>query len=150
MAVSSTYRILSLDGGGIRGLMTAIWLQRHEEKLKGPLHEHFDVVAGTSTGSILACAVSKGIPVERIVELYVQRGKQVFPSAASRLWSRTTRLFSQGVSAPKYDGEGIERVLKDLFKTSLFGNLKIKPIFAGHINYAGSHNVMKRIATWFN
>lgn len=127
MPARSTYRILSLDGGGIRGLMSALWLQRLEAELPGPLYEHFDLVAGTSTGAILACAVSKGIPAERIVDLYVSRGKVVFPSTPSRLWSRATRLFSDGVSAPKYDGEGLERVLKDIFRTSVFGNLKIKP-----------------------
>lgn len=127
MPKRKTYRILSLDGGGIRGLITAIWLQKLEEELNTPLYEHFDLVAGTSTGAILACGVSKGISPEEIVKMYVDRGREVFPGRASRLWSRATRLLSEGVSAPKYDGKGLGRVLKDVFHTSVFGNLKIKP-----------------------
>lgn len=127
MARRKTYRILSLDGGGIRGLMTAIWLKRLEERLNEPLYKHFDLVAGTSTGSILACGISKGVGAGKIIELYTKRGKEVFPGGASRLWSRATRLFSEGISAPKYDGKGLESVLRDVFRTTLFGNLKIKP-----------------------
>lgn len=125
--MAKAYSILSLDGGGIRGLMTAIWLKRLEDKLERPIHEFFDLVAGTSTGALLACGISKGIPIEKIIELYVERGKEVFPSAASRLWNRATRIFSDGTSAPKYDGAGLEKALKDVFKTTLFSNLKIKP-----------------------
>ncbi|MHC2069745.1 patatin-like phospholipase family protein [Bremerella sp. T1] len=121
------YRILSLDGGGIRGLITALWLKRLQQKLEKPLHTYFDLIAGTSTGAILACGISKGIDVDRIVELYVERGREVFPSLPSQLWSRATRLFSDGTSAPKYDGKGLEKVLKDIFRTTVFGSLKIKP-----------------------
>lgn len=121
------YRILSLDGGGIRGLMTAIWLKRLEDELGKPLHQHFDLVAGTSTGAILACAISKGMDADRIIELYVERGREVFPARPSRWWNRATRLISEGFSAPKYDGAGLNKVLKDVFHTTLFGTLEIKP-----------------------
>jgi len=126
-----SYRILSLDGGGIRGLLTAVWLERLERKLKvtpeKPLREHFDLIAGTSTGSILACAVSLGIPCKTIIDLYVEKGRTVFPAAASRLWSRFRRTFSDGLSAPKYDGQGLEEVLRDVFGTATLGELAVKP-----------------------
>ena len=127
MPEENSYRILSLDGGGIRGLMTAIWLKRLQDRLNKPLWQCFDLIAGTSTGAILACGISKGIEIDRVIDLYVKRGREVFPATASRLWSRATRLFSEGVSAPKYDGDGLNKALKDIFHTSLFGNLKIKP-----------------------
>ena len=123
----SKYRILSLDGGGIRGLMTAVWLKRLREKLSKPLHHYFDLVAGTSTGAMLACAVSKGLDPDEIIDLYMERGRKVFPSTSSRLWSRATRVFSDGLSAPKYDGKGLESELRSVFKTSTFGGLRIKP-----------------------
>lgn len=106
--MAKIYRILSLDGGGIRGLMTAIWLKRLEDELGEPLYRHFDLIAGTSTGAILACGISKGIDVDRIIELYVDRGREVFPARASRWWSRATRVMTEGVSAPKYDGSGLD------------------------------------------
>jgi hypothetical protein len=127
MAERDTYRILSLDGGGIRGLMTAIWLERLEAELPRPLWKHFDLVAGTSTGAILACAVSKGVRTQKIIDLYTERGHEVFPPTLKRLWSRVGRVFSDGLSAPKYDGQGLEAELRRVFRTTQFGSLKIKP-----------------------
>ena len=48
------FRILSLDGGGIRGIITAVWLDRLERTLEGPVREHFDLIAGTSTGGLIS------------------------------------------------------------------------------------------------
>jgi len=123
----AAYRILSLDGGGIRGLITAVWLSELEKQLGAPVREHFDLVAGTSTGSILACGVSRGIPAEEIVEMYVKHGREVFPGTASRLWSRVRRTFGEGVSAPKYSSDGLQKVLKRVFRETTFGKLAIKP-----------------------
>ncbi|MCF7989004.1 MAG: patatin-like phospholipase family protein, partial [Thiohalocapsa sp.] len=50
------YRILTLDGGGIRGIIPVVWLERLERHLAGPVHGHFDLIAGTSVGAILGCA----------------------------------------------------------------------------------------------
>ncbi|MCZ6690502.1 MAG: patatin-like phospholipase family protein [Planctomycetota bacterium] len=122
-----TYRILSLDGGGIRGIITAVWLNRLEEILGGRLRNHFDLVAGTSTGSILACAVSAGIDTGKVIDLYQSHGRDVFPGRARRWLSRLSRVFTEGPSAPKYDGKGLQNELKRLFKTLTFGQLKIKP-----------------------
>lgn len=122
--MSSKFKVLSIDGGGIRGLVAAVWLARLEEKLSKPLYKHFDLIAGTSTGSLLACGIAKGIKASDMVTLYRDRGKQIFPSTLSRLWSRTTRLFSDGTSAPKYDGIGLDAVLQDVFGNTTFGRLK--------------------------
>jgi predicted acylesterase/phospholipase RssA len=103
--------ILALDGGGVRGLMTALWLERLERSL-GSLRSHFDLVAGTSAGAINACALVKGLPARDVVELYEERGRGIFPGTASRLWSRLGRTFTQGLSAPKYSGEGLEQALR--------------------------------------
>jgi hypothetical protein len=118
MAALRPYRILSLDGGGIRGLITAIWLDRLEQALDRPLWQHFDLVAGTSTGSILACAVAAGIDARRIIDLYSNEGRKVFPSPR-----RLVRFFH----GPKYDGRGLEAALDDVFDHAAFGDLKIKP-----------------------
>ena len=136
------YRILSLDGGGIRGLMTAVWLARLEAELGSPLHEHFDLVAGTSTGALLGCGVSKGVPAAKMVTLYEEEGASIFPNRASRLWNRATRLFSDGVSAPKYDGAGLEKALKGVFGTTLFKNLKVKPTLVTAYDVLGREAVV--------
>ncbi|MFH1923071.1 MAG: patatin-like phospholipase family protein [Planctomycetota bacterium] len=118
MAERKTYRILSLDGGGIRGLIPAIWLDRLEKMLDRPLWRHFDLVAGTSTGAILACAVAAGIDTRRIIDLYSSEGHRVFPSPR-----RLARFFR----GPKYDGRGLVAALDDVFDAACFGELNVKP-----------------------
>jgi len=115
-------RILTIDGGGIRGIIPAIWLCELQKKLSRPLAKYFHLMAGTSTGSILACGIAKGIDLETIVGMYTERGREIFPSPKSRLWSRATSYGS-----PKYKGIGLTKVLKDVFRTSQFGTFK-KPI----------------------
>lgn len=119
-------RILTLDGGGIRGLVSAIWLEALEARLhaagKGPLHAHFDLIAGSSTGALIAMGLAIGMPAKDITALYESFGDEVFPGAAERLWSRVTRSFSQGLSAPRYSHKGIERVLKRVFGERTLGS----------------------------
>jgi patatin-like phospholipase/acyl hydrolase len=64
------YRILSLDGGGAKGFYTLGVLREIEAMAKGPLHESFDLIFGTSTGSIIAALIALGTPVAEISDLY--------------------------------------------------------------------------------
>lgn len=120
-------RILTLDGGGIRGLLSTIWLEALEARLaaagKGPLHTRFDLVAGSSTGALVAMALGIGTPAREITALYESFGDDVFPGAAQRLWSRVTRSFSEGLSAPRYSPKGLERVLKRVFGQRTLGSM---------------------------
>ena len=123
-------RILTIDGGGIRGLVSAIWLQALQQRLhaagKGALHEHFDLMAGSSTGALVAAGLGIGMPASQIVSLYEHFGDEVFPGAAERLWSRVTRSFSQGLSAPRYSPKGLERVLKRVFGERTLGSVTLR------------------------
>lgn len=137
------YRVLSLDGGGIRGVITAVWLDRIEHELGSPIGRSVDLIAGTSTGSILACALSHGLPASRIVQLYVENGRKVFPGASRRRWDRIWRTFSQGPSAPKYNDDGLAKVLQDEFGTDLrFGELATPTLVT-------SYNTLNRTALVF-
>src|SRR5713226_9068760 len=62
-------RILSLDGGGAKGFYT-LGVLKQIEAMAGPLHEHFDLVFGTSTGSIIAALICLGYSVDDILRLY--------------------------------------------------------------------------------
>ena len=74
------FRILSIDGGGIRGVFPASFLAGLEERLpNGRLIDHFDLVAGTSTGGIIALGLACGLRAAEMRDLYVQRGCEVFP-----------------------------------------------------------------------
>lgn len=71
-------RILSIDGGGIRGLIPAILLDALERTTGKPAREHFDFVAGTSTGAILAAGVGAGFAGGQLASLYRRRGPELF------------------------------------------------------------------------
>ena len=78
-------RILSLDGGGIRGVFSLEVLLRMQELLRAEygspdmvLADHFDLFAGTSTGAIIATCLCWGMPVEQILNLYVEYGETMF------------------------------------------------------------------------
>ena len=85
MNQNKPYRALSLDGGGMRGLYTASVLQsltnrfsRLNDNKNKDIGKGFDLIVGTSTGGILACGLTAGIPINRIIELYSKKGVQIF------------------------------------------------------------------------
>jgi patatin-like phospholipase/acyl hydrolase len=71
-------RILSLDGGGIRGVFPAAFLARLEEHLEHPIGRYFDLIAGTSTGGIIAIGLGLGLSADDILKLYVEKGPAIF------------------------------------------------------------------------
>jgi len=118
-------RILTLDGGGIRGLVSAIWLEALQARLhaagKGDVRSRFDLIAGSSTGALIAAGLAWGLPPGQLTALYEHFGDEVFPGAAERLWSRLTRAFSEGLSAPRYSPRGLETVLQRVFGEGTLG-----------------------------
>lgn len=79
-------KILSLDGGGIRGALTLGYLKKLEDVLKAKFHDqpdfrlsnYFDLIGGTSTGAIIAASLSIGKTVEEIIKLYMDLGGKIF------------------------------------------------------------------------
>ncbi|WP_026734200.1 CBASS cGAMP-activated phospholipase [Fischerella sp. PCC 9605] len=116
-----SFRILSLDGGGIRGLVAAKMLAAIEKQILQPLNEYFNLIAGTSTGSILATAIATGRSSEEIVELYKQKSSIIFPYRSRFSLKRIPLIIKYGLSAPKYSNDGLIQVLKETFgETRLF------------------------------
>ena len=70
--------LLSIDGGGIRGIIPAIALAKLESTTGQRARETFSFVAGTSTGAIITAAIAAGIPATRIRDLYLTRAREVF------------------------------------------------------------------------
>ncbi len=77
-------RLLSIDGGGIRGIIAAEILLKIEQTLKqhNPkfqrLSDYFDFISGTSTGSILATGLAAGKSAEELLSIYKEKGKEIF------------------------------------------------------------------------
>lgn len=112
-----TFRILSIDGGGIRGLIPALVLAELERLTGRPIADCFDLIAGTSTGGILAlglaCPGPGGGPRYRaqdLADLYLKEGARIFDESP---WRRLTN--PMGLRAAKYPPEGIEGVLMQYF-----------------------------------
>lgn len=74
-----SFRILALDGGGIRGAYTASVLATLEKEIGEPITRHFDLIAGTSTGGILAVGLGMGLSPLQMLEFYRSRGPVIFP-----------------------------------------------------------------------
>ena len=105
----STVRILSVDGGGIRGLIPAVVLKALEEKV-GKLSSAFHMISGTSTGGIIAAALALGrddLNAASLVDLYENKGKDIFPSS----WLSPV----EGVVSDKYSPASLESLLKEDF-----------------------------------
>ncbi len=71
-------RILSIDGGGIRGIIPAATLVALEQQWNKPARECFDFLAGTSTGALIAAALAAGLPATQILDIYVKRSSEIF------------------------------------------------------------------------
>jgi uncharacterized protein len=116
-----SFNILSLDGGGIRGIVAAKMLSILEKEINKPLNEYFQLITGTSTGSILAAAIASGRTSEEIVDLYKQQSSIIFPYRKRFTFKRLPLIFKHGVSAPKYSEKGLIQVLQGVFgNTTLF------------------------------
>jgi hypothetical protein len=106
-------RILALDGGGLRGILTLAILQEMEEVLRSRhgdapefrLSHYFDLIAGTSTGAIIAATLALGWSVEDVRKKYLQLGEQVFEKS----------LLRQGLIRARYDESKLVTELKAVF-----------------------------------
>jgi uncharacterized protein len=109
---SRPVRILSIDGGGIRGIIPATVLARIEQQTGRPIADLFDLIAGTSTGGILALALTcpsedgtrPRFAATELVDLYEHEGPDIFPRHPL---AGFRRLFG-----PKYPLRGLERALR--------------------------------------
>src|SRR5215831_6844676 len=99
-------RILTMDGGGIRGIIPARILQHIEESTGKPASALFHLIAGTSTGGILGCGLAKGKPAREIADLYARRGGEIFHRS---LWDKVTTI--DGLSNPDYDPTPLQTIL---------------------------------------
>jgi patatin-like phospholipase/acyl hydrolase len=116
------FKILSLDGGGTRGIYTAEVLCRCEEAFCGgvPLARHFDMIAGTSTGGIIALGLGLGIPTAEINGFYRYDGRRIFPPQPGR-WAGKLKQHFSWLRAPKLMHEELENALQSRFGEHLLG-----------------------------
>ncbi len=125
-----TFRVLTLDGGGMRGLYSATLLQVLARRFDSRFHDSppdigaaFDLICGTSTGATLACGLAAGISLDRIRELYIEKGLEIFSSpmpSGGKLWFWVFKHRSR----PAARAEILKKSLEDCF-----GAMTIKEVY---------------------
>jgi len=117
----STFKILSIDGGGLRGVVPLTILKHVEELTGKPIWQSFDLIAGTSTGGLLASALtipkSPGIreakyTLNDILNVYLNRGQEIFPPRKTKLGEWLEAV--DDTLHPKFKADGIAKVFGDV------------------------------------
>ena len=115
------YRVLSLDGGGMRGLYTASVLDELSNRFAGgndyqlDIGKGFDLIVGTSTGGILSCALVAGISIKRVINLYREEGPRIFTSPVP---AEDVKLYCWAFKNRKHSAnlnDGLKKALRDVF-----------------------------------
>lgn len=116
------FRILSLDGGGIRGIFPASVLAELEQRFcAGRLvSEYFDLIAGTSTGGIIALGLGAGLSASEMKALYVERGQEIFPER-KRSGLRNLASFLRQAVLYRYNRDAITSILRETLGDKLLG-----------------------------
>jgi patatin-like phospholipase/acyl hydrolase len=101
------FQVLSLDGGGFKGMFSAAVLACLEADLGISITDHFDLVTGTSTGGMIALGLGAGLRPNELVDFYVQQGPRIFPHPRARVVRRIARS--------KYRARPLQRALNTVF-----------------------------------
>ncbi len=112
-AHTNTFKVLSISGGGTKGLYCAKILEGIENEYGSSISEHFDLICGTSTGGLIALALSLGIPASDIVCFYLNHSANIFPN--KNIVEKSLRTLAQVFGGGKYDNKALVDALSSLF-----------------------------------
>lgn len=119
------FRILSIDGGGIKGILPAAILANLENELPDNegVARHFDLISGTSTGGIIALGLALGVPARKILDLYLTKGGEIFPAAPWPFRSiGRTFGFAKQLLTSRYDPRVLDHELAKIIGGKKFGD----------------------------
>lgn len=124
------FRILSIDGGGIKGIFPACFLEKIESSfLKGnSITDYFDLICGTSTGGIIALGLGAGLKASQLSKLYIEKGNDIFPYKY-----RCFKKLQQLIYIP-YDKDKLKIILQKTFQDKKLKESKVRlciPSFEG-------------------
>lgn len=122
-------RILTIDGGGIRGTFPAAFLANLEQDLDQPIGSYFDLISGTSTGGIIAIGLALGISAAEILQLYEDKGPVIFAQTRSGLPGWLARRFRFGrwlFWGPKYSAEPLRDALIEVLGERRIGEARTR------------------------
>lgn len=123
--MSTPMRILCIDGGGMKGVYACAYLKVMEEHFQKPLHEHFDLIAGTSTGGIIALGLAAGKSAEELLGFYTNHGPAIFPEGKANSRWKVVKLVQNALHLKKrlnqgywYDSEPLRSALNTVLSNS--------------------------------
>lgn len=122
MLTDQSFRVLALDGGGIRGAYAAAVLAAFENSLGKSVVDHFDLITGTSTGGIIAIALALGVSAKRVLDFYTTRGPEIF---CSKRWHRAARVM-RALRRPRYPNSSLKAALTEVLGEQMFGASKCR------------------------
>ena len=121
--MSEIFKILAIDGGGIRGIFPAQILKRIKEELAIDFCQEMQIITGTSTGSIIAAGLAIEYPIEQIVDLYKNEGHRIF----QRNYSEFLNKYNwKGLFQSKYNNLYLKKILNNIFKNLTLSETKAR------------------------
>lgn len=134
------FKILTISGGGIRGIIPATVLQEIERGLEKPISDIFDLVVGTSTGGIIATSLAAGFPAEEVARLYIEQAHNIFKrSFGYKIKS------GYGLLKSKYPQDGIKKVIETYFGFEKISTSKVDFITTA---YETNLNTIELFKSW--
>ena len=125
-----TFQILSLSGGGYRGLFTAEVLAKLEKQAGRPIGQCFDLIAGTSIGGIIALGLGLGHTAEKIRDTFLEDGLKIFPPRAEPPKNKILagyKLYRSVVDGPRYDGTLLRQTVEKIVgENALLGDARTR------------------------
>ena len=126
----SARRVLAIDGGGIKGVLPAAFLAKVEEATNERIVDHFDLIAGTSTGGIIALGLGMGIPASKILAFYRERGPAVF--GQPEMWLARLLRFMRWPFCPKYSSDILRSEMVAIFKDRKLGESETRLVIPAY------------------
>lgn len=119
----ASFQVLSLDGGGLKGLFSAAVLAELESDLRTSILDHFDLVVGTSTGGLVALALGAGLSPQDVVRFYVDTGAKVFGCP---------RPFVGRLFGPKHEPGRLRVALEEVFGDRRLGHSRVRLLITAY------------------
>lgn len=153
-AETKTVRVLCIDGGGMRGLYTCAYLSALAKQIASrrdvaelDIGKGFDLIVGTSTGGIIACALAVGMSLDEVADLYRRHGKEIFPAKMPK--GLNLDLVRQLFSRSKHLARGSTALERVLEQEERLGNWTMRQVYDQRgIALAIPAVVMSRHRSW--
>lgn len=145
-------RVLAIDGGGLKGALPAALLAEIEERSGRRIVDQFDLIAGTSTGGIIALGLAMGLSAKEILAFYRTRGPSIFRQSAepegtlsARVRAGVSRLAraARSLFLSKYGSEGLREALSSVFAERLLGEAQTRLVIPAYDSMVGGPYVFK-------